>query len=122
MNTIQKIRRLPGTESKVEEFYRGLNAIRKKKEQDNPPGPYARQGKAFYSIRTELDLTRDEMAKLLHISKAMIQRWEMGHVKPGFHVLLSVLEFLPPEYRCRISMEDYGYKRGTDLDDDQSHG
>lgn len=55
----------------------------------------------FKFIRQGLDLTQDELARQLNISKSSIEKYEYGTVNYTFETLLNIAE----KYNLKITIE-----------------
>lgn len=76
------------------------------------------------SIRTELDITQEQMARKLYVTRQAISRWETGETEPGIDMvkLICVTFNIPLERFFEMPMEYYCQCCSMPIPDPQLHG
>lgn len=80
-------------------------------------------GQKIAELRTNMDLSQEQLAEKLYVTRAMVSKWERGICLPDYNMILKIAEILsvsPDEIMSRndaVLNELYSFLSDTDSDD-----
>lgn len=80
-------------------------------------------GQKIAELRANMDLSQEQLAEKLYVTRAMVSKWERGICLPDYNMILKIAEMLsvsPDEIMSRndaVLNELYSFLSDTDSDD-----
>lgn len=80
-------------------------------------------GQKIAELRTNMDLSQEQLAEKLYVTRAMVSKWERGICLPDYNMILKIAEILsvsPDEIMSRndaVLNELYSFLSDTDSND-----
>ncbi|MBR4023187.1 MAG: helix-turn-helix domain-containing protein [Ruminococcus sp.] len=80
-------------------------------------------GQKIAELRANMDLSQEQLAEKLYVTRAMVSKWERGICLPDYNMILKIAEILsvsPDEIMSRndaVLNELYSFLSDTDSDD-----
>lgn len=80
-------------------------------------------GQKIAKLRANMDLSQEQLAEKLYVTRAMVSKWERGICLPDYNMILKIAEILsvsPDEIMSRndaVLNELYSFLSDTDSDD-----